>query len=161
MKLYEILSAYMLRILNANFHCWMFDTRFGQWHWHKWQWHSVTVTQLDKFACTFKFKGTISSQLEQTFNRAWNRCPSSLEDEHSELVQTNAKHPWLGYTQPWIQQKQPVEFDGSFGTHGHGYMLYSLGLYCGVLNPSKSDKTRGFGVVSVYAYSWEFKNTNK
>ena len=34
----------------------------------------------------------------------------------------NAKHPWLGYTQSWIQQKQPVEFDG-FGTHG--YMLYS------------------------------------
>ena len=30
---------------------------------------------------------------------------------------------WL-YTQSWIQQKQPVEFDG-FGTHG--YMLYSLG----------------------------------
>ena len=24
----------------------------------------------------------------------------------------NAKHPWLGYTQSWIQQKQPVEFDG-------------------------------------------------
>ena len=36
----------------------------------------------------------------------------------------NAKHPWLGYTQSWIQQKQPVEFDG-FGTHG--YVLYSLG----------------------------------
>ena len=31
----------------------------------------------------------------------------------------------LGYTvEYWIQQKQPVEFDG-FGTHG--YMLYSLG----------------------------------
>ena len=27
----------------------------------------------------------------------------------------NAKHPWLGYTQSWIQQKQPVEFD-RFGT---------------------------------------------
>ena len=123
----------------------------------------------------------------------------------------NAKHPWLGYTQSWIQQKQPVEFDG-FGTAAnakhpslgytvqswiqqkqpggvwwiwysskckasmawlytvlnptkaaggvwwiwgtYGYMLYSLGLYCGVLNPSKSGKIRrrildhgGFGVV--------------
>ena len=29
----------------------------------------------------------------------------------------NIKHPLLGYTQSWIQQKQPVELDG-FGTHG-------------------------------------------
>ena len=32
-------------------------------------------------------------------------------------------------------QNQAVEFDG-FGTHG--YMLYSLGWYCGVLNPTKA-----------------------
>ena len=31
----------------------------------------------------------------------------------------------LAFTQSWIQQKQPVEFDGYGGTHG--YMLYSLG----------------------------------
>ena len=30
----------------------------------------------------------------------------------------------MAITQSWIQQKQPVEFDG-FGTHG--YMLYSQG----------------------------------
>ena len=36
----------------------------------------------------------------------------------------NAKHPWLGYTQSWIQQKQPVEFDG-FGTHGYMYALFT------------------------------------
>ena len=51
----------------------------------------------------------------------------------------------------WLQ-KQPVEFDG-FGTHG--YMLYSLGYTCTVLNPQKSSKTRGwilmdFGVVNVH-----------
>ena len=82
----------------------------------------------------------------------------------------------LGYTvESWIQQKQPVEFDG-FGTHG--YMLYSLGytveswiqqkqpvgvwwiwytrlhalftgLYCGVLNPTKAA-----GGVWWIGYTW-------
>ena len=48
-----------------------------------------------------------------------------------DLVQlANAKHPWLGYTQSWIQQKQPVEFDG-FGTVANakhpwlGYFIHS------------------------------------
>ena len=41
-------------------------------------------------------------------------------------TEANAKHPWLGYTQSCIQQKQPVEFDG-FGTRGYLCMLYSLG----------------------------------
>ena len=50
----------------------------------------------------------------------------------------NAKHPWLGYTQSRIQQKQPVEFDG-FGTHG--YMLYTVAYWIHQ-NPSKSGKTR-------------------
>ena len=113
---------------------------------------------------------------------------------------SNAKHPWLSYTQSWIQQKQLVEFDG-FGTVAndkhpwlgytqshesnkssrwslmdlveyqmlsiHGLAIHSpesnkkaaggvwwiwytllhvhvliARLYCGVLNPSKSAKSR-------------------
>ena len=49
----------------------------------------------------------------------------------------------LGYTvEYWIQQKQPVEFDG-FSTYG--YMLYSLGYtveYWIHQNQAKSGKTR-------------------
>ena len=40
--------------------------------------------------CT-SLKGTISSQAAQTFNRAWNRCPS-YKDETSDL--TLLAHLW-------------------------------------------------------------------
>ena len=56
----------------------------------------------------------------------------------------NAKHPWLGYTQSCIQQKQPVEFDGFEYTWLHALFT---GLYCGVPNPSKSghNQEKDFG----------------
>ena len=68
----------------------------------------------------------------------------------------NAKHPWLGYTQSWIQQKQPVEFDG-FCTHG--YMLNSLGYTCTVLNPPTSIKTVQYSWLGYrYTQSWIQQN---
>ena len=88
---------------------------------------------------------------------------------------------WL-YTQSWIQQKQPVEFDG-FG-YTMGYMIYSLGctveywiqqkqpvefdgfgytwlhdlfagLYCGVLNPTKA--AGGVWWIWLYMATWSIR----
>ena len=53
-----------------------------------------------------------------------------------ELVTVaNAKYPWLGYTQSWIQQKQPVDFDG-FGTVANAKA--SMAWLYTVLNPTKA-----------------------
>ena len=61
----------------------------------------------------------------------------------------NTKHPWLGYTQSRVQQKQPVEFDG-FGTRG--YMLYSLG-YEYWIQQKQPVEFDGFGTHGYMLYS--------
>ena len=48
------------------------------------------------------------------YTHSWIQQKQPVEFDGFGTV-ANAKHPWLGYTQSWIQQKQPVEFDG-FGT---------------------------------------------
>ena len=48
---------------------------------------------------------------------------------------TNAKHPWLGYTQSWIQQKQPV---GVWWNWYSGKCKASMAWLYTVLNPTKA-----------------------
>ncbi len=48
------------------------------------------------------------------YTQSWIQQKQPVEFDGFGTV-ANANHPWLGYTQSWIQQQQPVEFDG-FGT---------------------------------------------
>ena len=65
----------------------------------------------------------------------------------------NAKHPWLGYTQSWIQQKQPVEFDG-FGTVANANAKHPwLGYTQSWIQQKQPVQFDGFGTQGYMLYS--------
>ena len=76
------------------------------------------------------------------YTQSWIQQKQPVEFDGFGRV-ANAKHPWLGCTQSWIQQKQLVEIDG-FGTHG--YMLYSLGYTVEYWTHQNQAKPGGFWV---------------
>ena len=61
------------------------------------------------------------------YTQSWIQQKQPVEFDRFGTV-ANAKHPWLGYTQSWIQQKQPVEFDG-FGTVLNQQKAMDLHIY--------------------------------
>ena len=69
------------------------------------------------------------------YTQSWIQQKQPVEFDGFGTV-ANTKHPWLGYTQSWIQQKQPVEFDG-FGTVANA-SIYGLAIHS--LESNKSSR---------------------
>ena len=77
-----------------------------------------------------KFKSVTMEKIDMETIQIFKN-PSACCKKVSQLLDfdgfgtvSNAKHPWLGYTQSWIQQKQRWSV---MELVTHGYMLYSLG----------------------------------